>query len=336
MPFEVDMLSNRTPSNTRCSLGINKQASATNYADLFPEETMSESMIGTESFVPKPASDLRQKIQSQNRECNNSGNRKSPGLRNISRQLINCVRNSRQPLTYKQVADLVTADNHDEILAECAARHPRSRSTQKQPRLIKGKNGTINMDGTLNEHQFRAIENYRRRIYDAWSVLRASNIIVKVDSKHFRYNCDVLEGAQDQVSDDTGKVTITAEKLCKILESINSIQNDQWGGENMRKDRRSDDQKNLSGRSNKINEDHEAILEMVNATEEKCSKMYDRLRDRITDLRDVSASSSALKRIIKRNRKRDERIERACLGPKDRRARERDNICRMPFVVAKY
>ena len=244
------MLSNRTPSNTRCSLGVTLQASATNYADLFPEESMSESMIGTESFVPKPASDLQNKMKSHNRESNNSGIRRSPGLRNISRQLINCVRSSMQPLTYKQVADLVTADNHDDILAECAARHPNSRSSQKQPRLIKGKNGTINMDGTLNEHQFRAIENYRRRIYDAWSVLRASNIIVKVDSKHFRYNCDVLEGAQESVRDETGKVTITAEKLCKILESINSIQNEQWGGENERQERRSDSQKKHSGRSN--------------------------------------------------------------------------------------
>lgn len=146
----------------------------------------------------------------------------------------------------------------------------------------------------------------------------------------------MLEGAQESVRDDTGKVTITAEKLCKILESINSIQNEQWGGENERQERRSDSQKKHNERSNKINEDHDAILQMVNATEEKCSKMYDRLRDRITDLREVSASSSALKRIIKRNKKRDERIERACLRPNDRRTREHDNICRMPFVVAKY
>ena len=44
--------------------------------------------------------------------------------------------------------------------------------------------------------QIRAVDNYRRRIYDAWSVLRAANIIEKdADPKRFRYNREVLEGA---------------------------------------------------------------------------------------------------------------------------------------------
>ena len=81
----------------------------------------------------------------------------------------------------------------------------------------KGKNGTVNSNGELNEAQFRALENYRRRIYDSWSVLRASNIIEKVDSKHFRYNTSILEPKNS----DGGRVSITADKLRQILESIN-------------------------------------------------------------------------------------------------------------------
>ena len=33
----------------------------------------------------------------------------------------------------------------------------------------------------------------RRRIYDAWNVLKAASIIVEYDDKHFRYNPAVLK-----------------------------------------------------------------------------------------------------------------------------------------------
>ena len=33
----------------------------------------------------------------------------------------------------------------------------------------------------------------RRRIYDAWNVLKAANIIVEFDEKHFRYNPAILQ-----------------------------------------------------------------------------------------------------------------------------------------------
>ena len=85
----------------------------------------------------------------------------------------------------------MTRDNYADILAEAERRAPRNGKRSKN--IYKGKNGTINVNGELSENQFRAIENYRRRIYDAWSVLRASNIIVKVGKDYFRYNSDVLE-----------------------------------------------------------------------------------------------------------------------------------------------
>ena len=33
----------------------------------------------------------------------------------------------------------------------------------------------------------------RRRIYDAWNVLKAASIIVEYDDKHYRYNPSILK-----------------------------------------------------------------------------------------------------------------------------------------------
>jgi nitrogenase subunit NifH len=41
-----------------------------------------------------------------------------PGLRKISRQVINTIRRSEQALTYKELSDLVTEKNFDQILDE--------------------------------------------------------------------------------------------------------------------------------------------------------------------------------------------------------------------------
>ena len=146
-------------------------------------------------------------------------------------------------MTYREVADRVTAANYDAILAEVAGRGGSAQYSANEHGHFKGKNGTVNVNGALNEAQFKAIENYRRRIYDAWSVLRASNIIEKTDSKHFRYNEQVLEGAQEAAAAQPGKMTITADKLRSILESINSIQADQWTGSNARDVRRSHEER---------------------------------------------------------------------------------------------
>ena len=58
-------------------------------------------------------------------------------------------------------------------------------------------------------------------------------------------------------------VTITAEKLSKILQSINTIRSDMWetNGADKRSARRSQDDF----------DDQEGIMNIINATKEKCS-----------------------------------------------------------------
>ena len=79
-------------------------------------------------------------------------------------------------MSYKEMADSVTAQALPAILAECERRMPMEQ-TFDRGLANRGKNGTNNCKGRLSEYQFRAIENFRRRIYDAWSVLRATGII---------------------------------------------------------------------------------------------------------------------------------------------------------------
>lgn len=90
---------------------------------------------------------------------------------------------------------------------------------------MKGKNGTVNRNGELSGPQFRAIENYRRRIYDAWSVLRASGIIEKVDSRHFQFNKDFIVHGRDDCEDEQAvrashKTTVSAQQLAAVLANI--------------------------------------------------------------------------------------------------------------------
>ena len=97
----------------------------------------------------------------------------------------------------------MTAMNYDSILAFVQTRKSKKADTGEKPVCLKGKNGTINVNGVLSEQQFRGIENYRRRIYDTWSVLRASNIIEKVGHKHYSYNSLILEGAPQGTTEGT-------------------------------------------------------------------------------------------------------------------------------------
>ena len=48
-------------------------------------------------------------------------------------------------------------------------------------------------DETPARRRSRQESNLRRRIYDAWNVLKAASIIVECDEKHFRYNPAILE-----------------------------------------------------------------------------------------------------------------------------------------------
>ena len=129
------------------------------------------------------------------------------------------IRAAHTPLTYKEVSDKVTQANYQAILEEADRRSP---DLSFDSAHTKGKNGTVNENGELTDSQFRAVENYRRRIYDSWSVLRAANIISKVDRKRFKYNRSVLEGLVDEPADDK-RMTVTADKLKRILETINRI-----------------------------------------------------------------------------------------------------------------
>jgi len=101
------------------------------------------------------------------------------GLRFISQQVINAIKEARYPITYKDLADRVTNLSLDEILATVPERCPGATSMDQAVGTgnQKGKNGTLNLNGELSKDQFRAVENYRRRIYDAWSVICASGII---------------------------------------------------------------------------------------------------------------------------------------------------------------
>ena len=90
----------------------------------------------------------------------------------------------------------MTQKNLDMILDEANSKSGHSSFESGTSR--NGKNGTLNLDGHFNEAQFRAMENFRRRIYDAWSVLVAAGIIEKTDNKLFRYNSRILEGKAEK------------------------------------------------------------------------------------------------------------------------------------------
>ena len=57
----------------------------------------------------------------------------------------------------------------------------------------------------MQEHYaYRAVENYRRRIYDAWSVLNAVKVIEKAPqgSKKFIYNREVLNDVANKDAEE--------------------------------------------------------------------------------------------------------------------------------------
>lgn len=119
----------------------------------------------------------------------NSG-RKPPGLRHISQHVINAIKSSNQDLTYKEMSDLVTNENGE--------RFARLMTSRKD--MSVNQNNIRIADLEESPQNRRALENYRRRIYDAWSVLRAANIIEPSDRKRFRYNREVLDSVVDSSS----------------------------------------------------------------------------------------------------------------------------------------
>ena len=73
---------------------------------------------------------------------------------------------------------MVTEKNYQSILDEADRRSP---DLSFDSAVTKAKAGSEGEKKELSESHAKAIENYKRRIYDSWSVLRATRIIVKAD-----------------------------------------------------------------------------------------------------------------------------------------------------------
>ena len=125
--------------------------------DLFPED---ESSNDDEEFSNKK-SKRRIKKDSSARRC-------PPGLRKIARQVINIIRASQRPMTYKEISELVT-ERSKSIILRNARKGNCSLSQDSIEVSSKPQDAT-----ERGENNIRALENYKRRIYDAWSVLRAA------------------------------------------------------------------------------------------------------------------------------------------------------------------
>ena len=133
------------------------------------------------------------------------------------------MRASKRAQSYRDISDRVTAKNWGAIQAEAEKRNSYT-SNDETVYCGKGKNGTANQNGTLNEAQFRASENYRRRIYDALAVLRASSIIVPIekDSRYFVYNQRAL-GPKRGAMEAQAKQKVTQERIRDLMMEIKKI-----------------------------------------------------------------------------------------------------------------
>ena len=68
--------------------------------------------------------------------------------------------------------------------------------------------GCENQNETPAKRRSRQESNLRRRIYDAWNVLKAASIIVEHDEKHFTYNPSILK---EQVVEEIGEANLEEE-----------------------------------------------------------------------------------------------------------------------------
>ena len=137
----------------------------------------------------------------------------------------------------------MTESNYQSIIDEAERRSPDLSFESAAQR------GITSLSSDTKE---RALENYRRRIYDAWSVLRAANIIEQSDSKRFKYNKQVLEGPKAGKKEDSSKMTISADKLRRVLESLSKIESTRNARPSVHHQQRSSSRKE----SDKWGEDH--------------------------------------------------------------------------------
>ena len=226
-------------------------------------------------------------------------------------------------MTYKEISELVTERSKSIIL-----RNARKGNCSISQDSIEVSSKPL--DATeRGENNIRALENYKRRIYDAWSVLRAAQIIVKVDKKHFKYNSYILEGGPEDSSELDSSVVDQERRIRATVGQLNSYS----------QFRRVEDQlpQEINPYANPVQEvAHEQVLQFINNTEERCRETYMRIQQRLAYLQDLSSSNLALKRLVKRNAKREAQNGKVSQSGTSNCDSEKERNCKLPFVVANY
>ena len=140
----------------------------------------------------------------------------------------------------------------------------------------------------------------------------------------------MLEGAKGEEQSES----ITADKLAKILESVNQLQT----GRNHQES----NERQAKRLETHWSEDHEQVLGVINATEKSCGATFARIQKQLAEVKELSRSNLALKRLIKRNAKREAKLGRFLVRGKlpseltGSSSEFRGKHCKLPFVVADY
>ena len=134
-----------------------------------------------------------------------SNSKGSSGLKSIAKQVIDIIK-TRPYMTYPDVAFIVVQMNlkgkgspnksdgfslPDHEGESCFDESNLATSARK-----KAVAGVTHVEENLEtpaRQRSRQEANLRRRIYDAWNVLKAAGIIVEHDEKNFMYNPSTLE-----------------------------------------------------------------------------------------------------------------------------------------------
>ena len=81
---------------------------------------------------------------------------------------------------------------------------------------------------------------------------------------------------------------------------------------------------------------HEHVIQFINNTEERCRETYLRIQQRLAYLQDLSSSNLALKRLVKRNAKKEAQTSKMSQSGSSNIDSEKERNCKLPFVVANY
>ena len=136
--------------------------------------------------------------------------KKSSGLKCIAKQVIDIIK-TRPFMSYPQVASIVVQFNlkngtmqdsdalcsqSNQLENESAWDESNLATSAKKKRA--GTSIAPDDNETPARRRSRQESNLRRRIYDAWNVLKAASIIVEHDDKHFTYNPAILQDLDGQ------------------------------------------------------------------------------------------------------------------------------------------